>query len=688
MSAVNEKQPGDVLVMPSWAGNRPMRGPASGRDYGRVGKPKRLWMDPRDVDRMPSLFKRIESPLPHQTGRGGVDAIEQYLAARGIVQVPVETPALPHTGAGDVEAALARYGHPALKVSIVTGTLNRLPLLQHFVESCRASLPESMDVELIVVDNGSTDGTAEWLAGQEDVTLIQMGEPVGGMRAFTEGLHRVADDTDYVLVGNDDVHLVGDSLLRALVHLETHPDCGIVAFEHDRRAPGSGQWGTEQAPARTEDGQRIRAVYAQTALVRKWLGDEIGWWGGDGPLADVWTYGGDNYLSARCWELGYRIDVLPGVRAGEVMPMDAVREEGVRQQPASRDRYHELWPDGHLVRETPQLPNPQRERMRVLYLAYYDTGIRPGTQRRQKRGLRNGLKAKSWVYELDFMRLLQQPDREQRLAGLVEAFRPHVIFLQMQRPNRTMVDLLQRLRERTPAVFFNFCGDYWPEKHLDPNMLALLDAFDLALTVNGSMVDEYEARGIQAAYLPQAAEERMSDEPVPAHDVLYTGTNYSAAREALGRLLVSLPVDVGLYGANWPEGWARGITHYDYGHTAALAAAAKIVISDNQFTPRNGHPQAYAYTGNRLWEALWAGGFVLQQRVEGLDEETGLVAGKHYVAFDEIDELPDLIASWLLRDEEREAIAKRGRAYVRRWHSWTRRVEWIFERYLPEVAGA
>ena len=59
------------------------------------------------------------------------------------------------------------------KISVVLGTLNRLPYLQATIGSIRRSAC-SLPVEIIVVDGGSADGSLAWLADQKDIiTIIQ-----------------------------------------------------------------------------------------------------------------------------------------------------------------------------------------------------------------------------------------------------------------------------------------------------------------------------------------------------------------------------------------------------------------------------------------------------------------------------------------------------------------------------------
>ncbi len=56
--AVGEHLEGDVMVEATWAGNRPQRGRMSGRVY-RTGNWKRTWVDPRDAEAQPELWRLV-----------------------------------------------------------------------------------------------------------------------------------------------------------------------------------------------------------------------------------------------------------------------------------------------------------------------------------------------------------------------------------------------------------------------------------------------------------------------------------------------------------------------------------------------------------------------------------------------------------------------------------------------------
>ena len=63
-----------------------------------------------------------------------------------------------------------------MKITAVVVTFNRLELLKKGIESLRKQARLS---NIIVVNNGSTDGTDKWLATQTDLRVINQ-ENVGG----------------------------------------------------------------------------------------------------------------------------------------------------------------------------------------------------------------------------------------------------------------------------------------------------------------------------------------------------------------------------------------------------------------------------------------------------------------------------------------------------------------------------
>ena len=99
-----------------------------------------------------------------------------------------------------------------MQVSIVSGTYNRLPLLQLMVKSARQSAGD-LTHEIIIVDGGSTDGTREWCKSQDDIVLIEHGELRGAIKAYNDGYARARGE--YVVTGNDDITFDGQTFKLA-----------------------------------------------------------------------------------------------------------------------------------------------------------------------------------------------------------------------------------------------------------------------------------------------------------------------------------------------------------------------------------------------------------------------------------------------------------------------------------------
>ncbi len=117
-------------------------------------------------------------------------------------------------------------------ISLVSGTYNRLPMLREMVQSFRDNLLPGIQYEVVLVDGGSNDGTIEWAKSQFDVRLIEDGALLGAISAFTRGAQ--AAQGKYVLLANDDVAFRRNSIVPAIVHLESNMKCGAVAFADNR----------------------------------------------------------------------------------------------------------------------------------------------------------------------------------------------------------------------------------------------------------------------------------------------------------------------------------------------------------------------------------------------------------------------------------------------------------------------
>lgn len=547
-------------------------------------------------------------------------------------------------------------------LNIVTGSWNRRSHLLQFVSSVRRNMPLGIDYLITVVDGGSSDGSQAWCKEQPDINLIEHGELKGAIRAFCDGAKAV--QSTYTLLANDDVTFLGGSILPAIVHLETHPQCGAVCFADDRPAPGYAVGFKVQTITMKHGGKEVNAPYAQVGLFRTWLGNTVGWWGDTEPLAQGMTYGGDAYLSARIWESGYSIDSVDLCKVNDHMPNDGLRERNYEVEQANPGWYYQRYPTPPVIGGTPiKARESALERLRVLYLPTYEP--RHG---RYKRGLRDSLGRVGLVFELDYL------NQKFDLPAIVEVWQPHLMLMQAHSATSLPLKQLVAARQVKPdMVVVNWNGDVHNVGLIDDAMLAYLRHVDLQLVVNESVLPVYRQHGIPAAYW-QIGFEPVTELPeVRTHDVVFLANGYSQERLAIGKMLQNLPgVNVGLYGRGWQ--WPNGDTTYNFAAGRAIYQHAKIAIGDNQYSDQRG------FVSNRLFEALASGVFLLHQTVPGLEELTGIVEGEHYVGWQTLDELQDKITYWLKprQDKRRREIADAGKAFVERYHSFDARVRELF----------
>ncbi|MCC7177003.1 MAG: glycosyltransferase family 2 protein [Acidobacteria bacterium] len=99
-----------------------------------------------------------------------------------------------------------------------------------YLEPCLASLigpPFRHTYDVVIVDNGSTDGTQDWLkATYPVVALIDNGANVGLSRACNQGI--AASTGRYVLLLNDDTLVTAEALDGMVDFLDRTPEAGAV----------------------------------------------------------------------------------------------------------------------------------------------------------------------------------------------------------------------------------------------------------------------------------------------------------------------------------------------------------------------------------------------------------------------------------------------------------------------------
>ncbi|MDR1703033.1 MAG: glycosyltransferase family 2 protein, partial [Sporomusaceae bacterium] len=110
------------------------------------------------------------------------------------------------------------------KTSIVILTYNKLDYTKICLESIRRY---TWDYEIIVVDNGSTDGTPAWLQTQKDITIILNAENKGFAGGCNQGI--VKSTGDVIVLLNNDTIVTPRWLDNLLICLNSSEKIGAAA---------------------------------------------------------------------------------------------------------------------------------------------------------------------------------------------------------------------------------------------------------------------------------------------------------------------------------------------------------------------------------------------------------------------------------------------------------------------------
>lgn len=113
-----------------------------------------------------------------------------------------------------------------MDLSIVIVNWNTREMLRECLDSLFNNI-KGLDYEVIVVDNGSTDGSTQMVVEQfPDVRVIENRENVGFARANNQGIS--LSSGKYILLLNSDAFIQDDSIQKMLAVLEANPRVAIA----------------------------------------------------------------------------------------------------------------------------------------------------------------------------------------------------------------------------------------------------------------------------------------------------------------------------------------------------------------------------------------------------------------------------------------------------------------------------
>ena len=121
----------------------------------------------------------------------------------------------------------AQSGQARRPVSVIVLAWNGLDYTRACLDSIRTKT-DFQNYEIIVADNGSTDGTIEYLKSQQGIQCVFNGKNLGFAKGNNIAIRRASLDSDIVLLNNDTEIIQPDwiSMLQATAY--SAPDIGIV----------------------------------------------------------------------------------------------------------------------------------------------------------------------------------------------------------------------------------------------------------------------------------------------------------------------------------------------------------------------------------------------------------------------------------------------------------------------------
>lgn len=126
-----------------------------------------------------------------------------------------------------------------MTVHVLLPVFNRLAMTQRVLGCLRIQQVDE-PLRCIVIDDGSTDGTAEFLASQRDITVLKGDGSLWWGGAIEVGLQQVlqeGDASDWILLVNNDTQFTADFVQSLLDTARAHAPAAVGSVICDEAAP-------------------------------------------------------------------------------------------------------------------------------------------------------------------------------------------------------------------------------------------------------------------------------------------------------------------------------------------------------------------------------------------------------------------------------------------------------------------
>jgi hypothetical protein len=193
-------------------------------------------------------------------------------------------------------------------ISVIIVTWNRKKDILDTVQSIYDQAYQN--VEIIVVDNGSIDGTPEAVRQTyPQVRLVALSRNAGATGGRNAGISIAQGDILFLL--DSDASLHHNTLSKIAHKFQVEPDLGIIGCKvinaYSNQLDGAEGWIFAEKDKAEQDLEFLSYSFGETgSAVRKQVLDQVG------PFWDMLFFGreGDD-LSLRAWDAGYQVRYYP-----------------------------------------------------------------------------------------------------------------------------------------------------------------------------------------------------------------------------------------------------------------------------------------------------------------------------------------------------------------------------------------
>jgi spore maturation protein CgeB len=265
-----------------------------------------------------------------------------------------------------------------------------------------------------------------------------------------------------------------------------------------------------------------------------------------------------------------------------------------------------------------------------------------------------------------------EKDVNQKAISMARAFKPDLIFMQIQSANIIYIDTVVQLK-KTGAFVVNWNGDI---RATTPQwMIEMSKHIDKTLFSNDRDPNNVENGGyLEIGYDPEIY--NPEGDALNLKPIGFFGNNYGASMFPLSKLRIEMNnllsrhfrKEYGVYGNNWHN--VSGNFNHSQAEEAKAYRGIKIGINLSHFD----EPK---YTSDRIYRIMGSGCLCLAKEYEGMP----FVDGEHLRTWKTFPELIGLIKYYLEHEDERKQIAMQGNEFVKKNYSFDAMIKNLIKIY-------